>query len=213
MTITSWGLVAAVVVSALANWHSRFWEVRWLERITKPLTTALIIAMAAVIPATYPTVRWWVVAGLVLCLVGDVLLMPAIDRFEGGLGAFLVGHLLFGIAALRRPHHTWGWAAVALLALLAVGWLFGRSIIGGARGKDAKLGGAVTGYLVVISTMALLVALTGSWLAVIGAVFFVASDTLLGYDMFVRPVAAAKVGIMATYHVALIALSLGLLRV
>jgi alkenylglycerophosphocholine hydrolase len=212
MTVTSWVLLGAVVVSALGSWHSRYWEVPWLERITKPLTTALIVAMAAIIPATYPAVRWWVVVGLVACLVGDVLLMPAIDRFEGGLGAFLVGHLLFGVAALRRSHSAWAWAAVALVALLAVGWLFGRSIIGGARGKDPKLGGAVTAYLVVISTMAVLVALTGSWLAVIGAVFFVASDTLLGYNMFVRPVSAAKVGIMATYHVALIALSLGLLR-
>jgi uncharacterized membrane protein YhhN len=168
--------------------------------------------LAAVLHTAHPGTRRLVVLALVLCLIGDVMLMPVVDNFIGGLGAFLVGHLLFGVASLTRSPHMrcWGWAAFALVALVVVGWLFGRQIVSFARGKDPKMGVAVSAYLGVISLMAVLVALGGSRLAIVGAAFFVASDTLLGYDLFVHPVRAAKVGVMITYHFALVGLTLGL---
>ncbi len=206
------GLLAAVVAAALANWHSRHHSMPKLETITKPLTTTLVIALAVALDTAYPSSRRLVVAALVLCLIGDVLLMPIVDNFVGGLGAFLVGHLLFGVAALARPVDRWHWVwgAAALVALAGIGWLFGRQIVTAARGKDPRIGVAVSAYLAVISLMAVLIALRGSGLAIVGAAFFVLSDTLLGYDLFVRPVRAAKVGIMVTYHLALVGLALGL---
>lgn len=206
-------ILAAIVVAALANWHSRHHAMPKLEAITKPLTTVLVIALAVALDTASPGSRGLVVAALVLCLIGDVLLMPVVDNFVGGLGAFLVGHLLFGVAALARPVDRWHWVwgAAAAVALVAIGWLFGRLIVISARGKDARMGVAVSAYLGVISLMAVLVALQGSPLAIVGAAFFVLSDTLLGYDLFVRPVGAAKVGIMVTYHLALVGLTLGLI--
>jgi uncharacterized membrane protein YhhN len=58
--------------------------------------------------------------------------------------------------------------------------------------------------------MAVLVTLTGSPWAIGGAAFFVTSDTLLGYDLFAKPFASARVAIMVTYHLALVGLTLGL---
>jgi alkenylglycerophosphocholine hydrolase len=212
MTTAAFAILAAAVVAALANWHARHQGIRKLETATKPLATALIIALATVLHTSHPDARRLVVAGLVLCLIGDVLLMPVIDNFVGGLGAFLVGHLLFGVAALLRSPHLWRWmwAGLAAIAVAAVIWMFGRRIVEAARSKDPKLGIAVTAYLGIISLMALVVTLDGSPIAIVGAAFFVFSDTLLGHDTFVRPVRAAKVGIMATYHVALMGLTLGL---
>jgi YhhN family len=54
------------------------------------------------------------------------------------------------------------------------------------------------------------VTLTGSPWAIVGAAFFVISDTFLGYDLFAKPFASARVAIMVTYHLALVGLTLGL---
>ena len=181
-----------------------------METITKPLVTLLVIALASVLRTSFPATRWWVLAGLVACLIGDVLLLPLIDNFVGGLGAFLIGHVLFGVAVLSRPHGHWVWAMLAVVPVVLIVGRFGPPIVSGARTKAAALGIAVAAYLVVIASMALMVALTGSQIAMVGAALFVVSDTLLGFDLFSRSVSWARVGIMITYHLALVGLTLGL---
>jgi uncharacterized membrane protein YhhN len=203
-------LLVGAGVAAIANWISRWRPNNALETITKPLATLLIVAFASTVNSSHPGVRWLVVAGLVLCLIGDVLLMPVVDNFVGGLGSFLIGHLLFGVAVLRRPHGHVALAGLALVPLLAVVGTFGPAIVKGARRRAAALGIAVTAYLVVIASMAMLVALSGSPWAIVGATFFVISDTLLGYDLFAKPFESARVAIMVTYHLALVGLTLGL---
>jgi uncharacterized membrane protein YhhN len=196
--------------AAVANWFSRWRPSSALETITKPLTTALIVVLAMTVKSSHPDARWLVVAGLVFCLVGDVLLMSVVDNFVGGLGSFLIGHLLLAAAVFRRPHSHLIPAGLALIPLAMVVGTFGPAIVKGARRRAPALGIAVTAYLVVIASMALLVTLTGSPWAIVGAAFFVMSDTLLGYDLFAKPFAAASVAIMVTYHLALVGLTLGL---
>jgi alkenylglycerophosphocholine hydrolase len=203
-------LLIGVGSAATANWISRWRPNNALETITKPLTTVLIVALAVALRTAHPDVRWFVVAALIFCLIGDVLLMPLVDSFEGGLGAFLIGHLLFAVAVFRRPHGHVALAGLALIPLAVVIGRFGPAIVKGARQRAAALGIAVTAYLVVIASMAALVSLTGSPWAIAGAAFFVLSDTLLGYDLFARPFASARVAIMVTYHLALLGLTLGL---
>jgi uncharacterized membrane protein YhhN len=196
--------------AAVANWLSRWRPNSALETITKPLTTVLIVALAITVKSSHPGARWLVVAGLVLCLVGDVLLLSVVDNFVGGLGSFLIGHLLFAVAVFRRPHGHLALAGLALIPLAVVIGTFGPAIVKGARRRAVALGIAVSAYLIVIASMAVLVTLTGSPWAIVGAAFFVMSDTLLGYDMFATPFASARVAIMVTYHLALVGLTLGL---
>ena len=211
MTTTSGVLLVALAVAAVANWISRSRPNGRMETITKPLVTLLVIALAAVLRTSFPATRGWVLAGLVACLIGDVLLLPIIDNFVGGLGAFLIGHVLFGVAVLSRPHGHWVWAMLAVVPVALIVGRFGPPIVSGARTKAPALGIAVAAYLVVIASMALMVALTGSQIAMVGAALFVVSDTLLGFDLFSRSVSWARVGIMITYHLALVGLTLGLL--
>jgi uncharacterized membrane protein YhhN len=203
-------LLIGTGLAAVANWISRWRVISALETVTKPLTTVFIVSLAITVKSPHPGVRWLVVAGLVFCLVGDVLLMPVVDNFVGGLGSFLVGHILFAVAVFRRPHGHLALAGLALIPLAAVVGRFGPAIVKGARQRAAALGMAVTAYLVVIASMAVLVTLTGSPWAIVGAAFFVMSDTMLGYDLFAIPFAAARVAIMVTYHLALVGLTLGL---
>jgi alkenylglycerophosphocholine hydrolase len=197
-------------LAAIANWISRWRPNGALETVTKPLTTTLIVACAITVKSSHPGARWLVVAGLVFCLIGDVLLMPVVDSFVGGLGSFLVGHLLFALAVFRRPHGHIALAGLALIPLAVIVGTFGPAIVNGARRRAAALGIAVSVYLVVIASMAVMVTLTGSPWAIVGAAFFVMSDTLLGHDLFAEPFAAARVAIMVTYHLALVGLTLGL---
>ena len=210
MTPLAIALLIGTGFAAVANWISRWRPNNALETVTKPLTTVLILVFAFTVESSHPDARWLVVAGLVFCLVGDVLLMSVVDNFVGGLGSFLIGHLLLAVAVFRRPHGHVALAGLALIPLAVVVGTFGPVIVKGARQRAVALGIAVAAYLVVIASMAVLVTLTGSPWAIVGAAFFVMSDTLLGYDLFAKPFASARVAIMVTYHLALVGLTLGL---
>ena len=70
-----------------------------------------------------------VLGGLLLCLLGDLLLMPDSPAgFLAGLFAFLCGHLLYGIAFLQLPHNTTALAVSCVPALL----LAAASVVGGS---------------------------------------------------------------------------------
>lgn len=192
-----------------ANWYSRVVPVRHLESVTKPLATILVIwvAIAAHGPKTATAIA---VVGLVFCLIGDVALMPIIDRFIVGLGAFLLGHgvfiAMFVALHLRRP--WWGAIAFAILSVHAL--MFARPIIGGAAAGHPELRLPVVAYFVVIMSMAVVAAMTGRWWAIAGAAAFVISDTILGWGHFVREQRAFPLAIMMTYHAALVGLALSL---
>jgi uncharacterized membrane protein YhhN len=64
-----------------------------------------------------------VLLGLVLCLVGDVLLIP-LERpavFRAGVFAFLAGHVAYSAAFLTRPLDPLGLAAGTVLLAVVVG--------------------------------------------------------------------------------------------
>jgi uncharacterized membrane protein YhhN len=67
-------------------------------------------------------------------------------------------------------------------------------------------------YMLVISAMVATALATGNVVAGVGAALFVTSDTMIAWNRFVRPFAAADVGIMVTYHLGQAALVLSLVR-
>ena len=131
---------------------------------------------------------WLVLAGLVLCLVGDVLLIAQgrDDVFRAGLFAFLLGHVAYAAAFLTRPLHP-VWLAVAVVALAGLLWRVWRWLDPALPGDMRQ---PVFAYLVVIATMTTLaVALTGAggpMLVAAGALGFTASDLAVARDRFVH---------------------------
>lgn len=171
--------VALLVVTlglAVANWVSRWRDDARLEQWTKPLTTIAVIGLALVSGAPQEQVTV-AVAALTLCLVGDVALLPAVDRFVVGLGAFLVGHLVFIILFL-----LYGIDQVSLIgiALVAAGLLIatvGNVIVRSAAVRDPGLRKPVLAYLCVISAMAAVGWGTAMPLVIAGVTLFVISDS------------------------------------
>ena len=127
--------------------------------------------------------------GLILAWWGDVLLIPR-NRpggFRGGLLAFLLGHVAYGLA-FGSLGIDWRAAAAATLLLLApalivLRWLKTR--------VPRELKGPVRAYVFVISAMLVLalgaVARGADPLIALGAALFYVSDLAVARDRFIAP--------------------------
>jgi uncharacterized membrane protein YhhN len=197
----------ATAIAAIANWYSRVNVNDRVELISKPLTTVGAIAIAASADGPRPATLVAIVA-LALCLIGDVALLPAIDRFVVGLAAFLLGHIAFIVMFAQRGFDRWALSGVAIVGVAA---LLGTAAVPIVRGAAAKgFGIPVRAYLVVISSMFVLGWATGNWLIMLGSTAFIISDSILGWGQFVAEKRWMHLAIMVTYHVAIISLALSL---
>lgn len=202
-------LLAATGLSAAVNWWSRLRDSDRVEAWAKPLTTMLVIGLALSSDASTGQVATAVIA-LVLCLEGDVALMPAVDRFVLGLASFLLGHLVFIALFVQYGMPHLALAGVALVLVAALAATAGRRIVSGAATKDAALRLPVSAYLAVISAMTVCGWATGRAWVIVGTTLFVLSDSLLGWREFVRDHAWMAVAVMVTYHGAIASLALSL---
>lgn len=202
-------LLVAIAVVAAADWWSRLRHLDRLEQWAKPATTVLVIGLAVASGATADRVAVAVVA-LGFCLIGDVALLPAIDRFVVGLAAFLVGHLLFIVLfeqyGLDNP--IAGGIALALAVVLATA--VAPTIVRGAHEQRTALAIPVMAYFAAISAMAVCGWATGRPWVIAGTTLFVLSDAILGWREFVTSRPWMPLAVMTTYHGALVALALSL---
>ncbi len=202
-------LVVAIAIAAV-DWWAVASTRSGLERVAKPaVMAALVLAALTTDPTVSEPVRILVVVALAASLVGDVLLLPG-GSLVGGLVAFAGAQLAYGASfALRDPAPPAVVAGIVVGAIVAA--TVGRTILAGA---PRPLRPAVAGYLVVILGMAGLA--TGSLVpaAVVGAWLFVASDTMLGWALFVAPIGVERprrrAAVMAIYHVAQVLLVLSI---
>ena len=211
-------------VAAIVDWVAVAREDTRLEYVAKPAVLSLLAVAAAVLPSTHTDLvdrKWWFVAALACCLVGDVLLMLPRDLFVPGLLAFLVGHVLFIVGLLQPPSpagtppFAFSTTGLVVASLVAVAYgavpatLMFRAL---ARDGGGALVAPVAVYLVAILTMAVLAANVGVPAAATGAALFVVSDTVLALGRFVRPLPHGDVAVHVTYHVAQMLLVLSLVR-
>ena len=197
----------ATATTASANWYSRATLNDRVELISKPLTTVGAIAIATSADGPRPATVVAIVA-LVLCLIGDVALLPTIDRFVVGLAAFLLGHIAFIVMFAQRGFDRWTLSGVAIVGVAA---LLGTAAVPIVRGAATKgFGMPVRAYLVVISSMCVLGWATGNWLIMLGSTAFIISDSILGWGQFVAERRSMHLAIMVTYHVAIVSLALSL---
>jgi uncharacterized membrane protein YhhN len=163
-------------------------------------------------------------AGLLFSLLGDVALMVQhLDEFNFliGLGAFFLAQLCYTLAFGEQVFR--GGAGQGLLtgALLALGIaayavFFALELV---PRVDEALRPAVGLYALAICSMGVLAALRHGrtypqsfWMIFIGAVLFIASDSLLAINRFVRPLDHAAWSVMLTYGTAQVLIAAGALR-
>lgn len=161
-------------------------------------------------------------AGLFFSLIGDIALMFAdVDHFNFiiGLGAFLIAHLCYAMAFISNITATEGdgWVlgagVAALIVLYAV--FFALDLV---PVLDETMVLPVVAYVCVIAFMGVTAAFRHTrtfprsfWLVMVGALLFMASDSLLATNRFVRPLSWAPVTIIITYAAAQLLIAFGAL--
>lgn len=177
----------------------------------KPLTMAFIIVMALSLDPISDTYKILILIGLLFSVGGDTFLMLPQDRFVPGLVSFLIAHIFYIVAfAVEGDLPIVLWVAVPLL-------IFGAGMVAILLPTLGAMKTPVMVYMLVILTMGWMAIgrwidteQTGSWLAALGAVLFMASDAVLAYNRFKQPFHLSRLVILGTYFSAqwLIALSI-----
>jgi uncharacterized membrane protein YhhN len=150
---------------------------------------------------------------LLFSAAGDVFLAIDGERlFVPGLASFLLTHLIYAAIFVQssRTSRTslTGWRKVALVAVPVFAASFASVLF-------PKLGGLVAPvviYMIVIVTMAVLSLRLNSWMVPVGAMFFVASDSLLALGKFLWNAPWISPAIWITYALAQLLIVFGLLQ-
>jgi uncharacterized membrane protein YhhN len=206
VTTTSWALLAVTLAFAVADWWATWAGRRDIRFVTKPATLAFLIGVAVTLDPFDPTIRTWMVIGLVLSLAGDVFLMLEEKWFVAGLASFLLGHVAY-IVGLQLAPRSWGWTLVGLVVVaLAIATIGRRIVLGVAASEHRPMVGPVVAYLVVISAMVVSAFGTAGLWAIVGASLFYASDATLAWNRFLELRRFGPLSVMVTYHLGQIGL-------
>jgi len=172
------GAVASLVV-AIRNGE------RNLEVLSKVTASITFVILGAIGWSAGNSVATWLVVGLMLCALGDALLLGS-RTFDLGLISFLMGHVAYVAAfAAALPVSRWPLlflAPVALTSLGAASWLWAHL----GRRKTS-----VSAYMVAITVMVwggLSVTSAGAlgWTVAVGALLFYLSDLAVARHRFFK---------------------------
>lgn len=212
MTAAAWIFLAVAGGLAVANWIavSPGVQSNRAEYALKPGTLIALVALALALQPGDGTQRAVFVLALVLSLAGDVFLMLPRDLFVPGLAAFLLAHIAYvvGFVVDGLSAGLVG-AGIAVIAIAAA--LVGAPIVRNVVTKHRPLIAPVVTYMTAISAMVVVALGSGEPIAVVGAVLFYCSDSLIAWDRFVTPLNWGRPAIMSTYHLAQAALVMSLL--
>jgi uncharacterized membrane protein YhhN len=158
--------------------------------LTKPFLSALFIVAALTGSHTDAAYFRWILAGLILCMAGDVCLIFFFQRkaFLAGLVAFLTGHICYTIAFFTLAGGAGSWIFIALTLAVSSGVFFKL------RPHLGKMVVPVAAYIVIITAMVIgasalsgteTVRFEGRALALWGALFFYVSDIFVARHRFV----------------------------
>ena len=185
------GIAAIVVLLGVA------FDIRWLRLAGKPF---ILLAMIAWIWSYSSRYRMWIVVGLCFSILGGLLLeFP--DLFLPGLLAFLMAHLAYIGAYLKRTHRVAPWRAIPFF-LYGIG-IF-TLLLPGLNMMTIPVGI----YILVICTMMWRAAAClgaegqptqGEWAALGGAILFAWSDSLIGILIFLNPLTWLNYPILILY--------------
>lgn len=206
MTPSATVLIAVAIGCMLTDWWSVATRRVRVEAVAKPAVMVALIGVALAGDVDPTSIRPWIVAGLAFGLVGDIALLPRIDRFVVGLSAFLVGHLAYVVAFVLLWSPS-AWLAAGTMGLLVLVIGVGRPIERSLRGNALHL--PVIAYIAVSGAVVMTGAGTGRALIVLGTLAFAASDGLLGADRFLEPTRDRRVWVHVLYQLGQAGIVLG----
>lgn len=193
-----------------------------LANITKPFILISLIAFFLFSVKSAPKNGFFklILIGLIFSLFGDVFLIfqnESSGYFIAGLSSFLLAHIMYIFAfrlTYRQDHlvhlikqHGW-----LMILVFAYAYFFFK----GLEDHLHDMIGPVMVYTVAIALMLIVainryarVSAKSFWFVVIGAGFFVASDSVLAWNKFVETLPYSQLSIMLTYGLAQLGIAYG----
>lgn len=181
-----------------------YFEKEMARKIVKPFCVLMLVIMAIV----YRPNAWLIYTGALLGLAGDVLLIWKKNKKMLALGmfCFLLGHLAYIVETILIIAPAIGWPYYVAGGFLVV--LFNLFFYGITKRvvKDGKMATASNLYLSSLGLVAIasLVAcflgyFSYMFLAFLGGLDFIASDSILAYTIYIRDVKRRDFFIMSLY--------------
>ncbi|WP_182914401.1 lysoplasmalogenase [Paenibacillus sp. 1011MAR3C5] len=197
------GLIVMTGLIHLATLSVNSEPLHWVFKLL-PMTLIITLAVTSHPGRTSRVYKGLVVTGLIFSIGGDAFLLMSGDKwFTLGLASFLAGHLFYTAAMLTRLRGSLlGWLAGIPIVVYCI-WMankFHTILI--ADDSKSGLWLPVLCYIIVIGLMFWTAILSGNRYAVIGALLFVISDSVLAWNKFVEAVPSAGLLIMSTYFAA-----------
>jgi uncharacterized membrane protein YhhN len=163
-----------------------------------------VVAMMVFVASRKTRYAKGILVGLAFCLVGDLLLEFRQRFFLPGMIAFLLGHVAYAVAFVRRTRI----AALHLALPFAVwiGWAL-TTIWSGLGAMQIPVAAYTLAILAMMWRAAAVVhsiekRSIWDWSLLIGAATFAFSDTLIALDRFGEPIDGVRIPIIVTYWVA-----------
>ena len=194
---------------------SDYYRLTWSYYLTKPIVLVLVMIFFRIQTGSTneKMFRNFLMTGFLFSAIGDLLLMfsPSDDSFFiAGLIAFLIAHLCYtgGFMVQIMNNKPWNqhWGQLAFSTLVVV---YGTEFFVLNRFSFGNLQLPVMIYCVAITAMGVAAVMRdriknrdGYFRVVMGAVFFIISDSLLATDKFVEPFEGAGILILGTYFFA-----------
>ncbi|HUT70040.1 MAG TPA: lysoplasmalogenase [Desulfatiglandales bacterium] len=185
--------VLIIILAAIFLFGVLFFEKRENRRGLLPAKTVLsllFILAVLVQPHPIPSYFYLLLAGLIVCMGGDVFLaLPQGKMFLFGLVSFLLGHLCYILAFFSvAGTSTWTWIGL-LTVLVMSAWIYAW-----LRPHLGSMNIPVLVYVIIISIM-----VSGAWtvlgdldltrsgriMVFIGALSFYFSDVFVARDRFI----------------------------
>lgn len=189
-----------------------------LHFIAKPLLVLSLICFFWIKSKSFNKVhRTLVFLALLFSLIGDIFLM--FTNYDGiffmaGLFAFLIGHIMYilSFSKNRGTGKLFNWFSILIL-------LYGIGFFISIYSNLKSLFVPVLLYMLVILTMVVFAYLRKGavkyfsfTLVLLGALFFLISDSLIALNKFYQPIMYPKTSIMITYAIAQYCLIIGILK-
>ncbi|HFA49661.1 MAG TPA: lysoplasmalogenase [Bacteroidetes bacterium] len=195
---------AAIFIFAVSAIFARYSNCETIYFILKPLTTLLVISVAALAykknAGAYSRL---VLTALIFSLVGDVFLLKE-EYFVFGLSSFLVAHLFFTYAFTRVNGFSTHFLSFIVLGIF--GLLYFRYLKPGL-GRFVLPVAVYSAAIILMAWQAVGLYLNDNkkiFLSVaIGALLFTFSDSMIAVNKFKAPFESAGILILASYWAAI----------
>lgn len=182
--------------------------------LAKAAASTTFVALALINGANGSSYGRFILAALILCWVGDMLLLSRKSSFLlAGIAAFLLAHLAFAAAFIRETvNQNWLLGAIvctAVAGVLLIRWLWPR--------LESFYRFAVPAYVAAIMTMtSLAVGVSAAAMpatVAIGAIMFAVSDVSVARDRFIESSFVNKVWGLPLYYFAQLLLAASVIAI